>query len=81
MDISLSDLASFLHVREALILVIWIQDSETKKIRGRKKLKDFRSENKRIGGVLVRNNHRKHKLTYTDPESLYVRRYVSESGF
>jgi hypothetical protein len=81
MDISLSDLASFLHVREALILVIWIQDSETKKIRGRKKLKDFRSENKRIGGLLVRNNQRKHKLTYTDPLSVYVRRYVKESGF
>ena len=61
--------------------MVWIQDAETKRLRGRKKLKDFRHENKRIGGYSVRNTLRKHKLTLPDPEIAYVRRYIKESGF
>ena len=59
----------------------WIQDQETKKLKGRKKLKDFRSENKNIGGYLVRNSHRKRMQKLPDKEFKYLERYIAESGF
>jgi hypothetical protein len=62
-------------------IVIWVQDQETKKLRGRRELKDFRHEAKRTGGYTVRKKHRLHKLTLKDPQLEYTKRYIAESGF